>query len=80
MCENIVHKITVSEWSAVGFEIHLTLTASTESAGESQRDSDSKPKVARHELPWEIAGNSVNPNGVATRRWAHLDTAPINLV
>ena len=35
MCENIVHKITVSEWSAVGFEIHLTLTASTESAGES---------------------------------------------
>ncbi len=32
---------------------------------ESQRDSGSKPKVARHELPWENAPGTDNPNGVA---------------
>jgi hypothetical protein len=33
-------------------------------ADESQRDSGSKPKVARHELPWVNAHQSFpNPNG-----------------
>jgi hypothetical protein len=38
----------------------------TTSADESQRDSDPKPKVARHELPWVNANQGFpNPNGVA---------------
>src|SRR5439155_26627513 len=32
---------------------------------ESQRDSDSKPRVARNELPWVRPPSSHNPNGVA---------------
>jgi hypothetical protein len=36
---------------------------------ESQRDSGSKPKVARHELPWvNVVRNFFNPNGVAAFR------------
>ena len=31
---------------------------------ESQRDSASKPKVARHELPWGARESANNPNGV----------------
>jgi len=34
--------------------------------GESQRDSGSKPRVARHELPWENRADVANPNGVAS--------------
>ena len=45
---------------------------------ESQRDSDSKPRVARHELPWETWAKSNNPNGVAARRWKG-DTTPLGL-
>ena len=33
---------------------------------ESQRDSGSKPRVARNELPWENALRINNPNGVAS--------------
>ena len=37
------------------------------SNAESQRDSGSKPRVARHELPWETGAEVNNPNGVAAR-------------
>ena len=37
------------------------------SKAESQRDSGSKPKVARNELPWVTARWVFNPNGVAAR-------------
>jgi hypothetical protein len=36
---------------------------------ESQRDSDSKPMVARNELPWETWPKPTNPNGVAAWKW-----------
>jgi hypothetical protein len=40
-------------------------------AGESQRDSGSKPKVARHELPWvAVVRNFFNPNGVVAASWS----------
>ena len=41
-------------------------------SAESQRDSVSKPRVARHELPWVKVGAIFNPNGVVSRRheWA----------
>ena len=44
----------------------ITHISGTTSAGESQRDSGAKPKVARHELPW-VNGvwSPANPNGVA---------------
>jgi hypothetical protein len=36
------------------------------SESESQRDSDSKPRVTRNELPWVVASNEItNPEGVA---------------
>src|SRR5678815_308347 len=34
---------------------------------ESQRDSATKPRVARNELPWARGAPNNNPNGVATR-------------
>jgi hypothetical protein len=37
-------------------------------AVESQRDSVSKPRVARNELPWVIGPKTINPNGVAPSR------------
>jgi len=45
---------------------------------ESQRDSGSKPRVARYELPWENAPQTDNPNGVAARR-NKRDTTPLGL-
>ena len=45
---------------------------------ESQRDSGSKPKVARNELPWENAPQTGNPNGVVARR-RKRDTTPLGL-
>lgn len=45
--------------------------APVRAANESQRDSGSKPKVARHELPWVNVAHTVpNPNGVASVRRA----------
>ena len=37
------------------------------SADKSQRDFASKPRVARHELPWEIGPDVNNPERVATQ-------------
>ena len=48
------------------------------SDSESQRDSGSKPRVARNELPWETASQDNNPNGVV----AYLrkrDATPLGL-
>jgi len=40
-------------------------------AGESQRDSGLKPKVARNELPWvDVVRNFFNPNGVVAAPWS----------
>ena len=47
--------------------LHLVFASNARAttAEESQRDSGSKPKVARHELPWvNIGRNFLNPNGV----------------
>ena len=38
------------------------------SGAESQRDSGSKPRVARNELPWETWPKENNPNGVAAQK------------
>ncbi len=35
-----------------------------DSLKKSQRDFVPKPRVARHELPWENVGHEHNPNGV----------------
>ena len=53
---------TASRISFVGFAIHLEAPchAFGNSDGESQRDSGSKPKVARHELPW-VSASHVRP-------------------
>ncbi len=61
---------TASRNSSVGLALHLEAPCPTvgNSNGESQRDSGSKPKVARHELPWVSAAHVNNPNGVAARR------------
>jgi hypothetical protein len=50
----------------------LAFSAGGVRGGESQRDSGSKPKVARHALPW-VAGTRMfsNPNGVVAIRRAH---------
>src|SRR6266516_1004106 len=48
------------------------------SRDESQRDSGSKPRVARHELPWGQGPQVNNPNGVAARR-RKGDTTPLGL-
>jgi len=45
---------------------------------ESQRDSGSKPKVARHELPWVSAALVNNPNGVVAR-WENRGATPLGL-
>src|SRR5207253_10099747 len=45
---------------------------------ESRRDSGSKLRVARHELPWETGSQVNNPNGVAARR-RKGDTTPLAL-
>ena len=49
-----------------------------EDSRESQRDSAPKPRVARHELPWEKRVVAANPNGVVARgrRWV---TTPLGL-
>ena len=57
------------EGDARGGEPHLReaglgLMPFGNSPAESQRDSGSKPKVARHELPWETVPQARNPNGV----------------
>ena len=41
---------------------------------ESQRDSGSKPEVARNELPWENTHESDNPNGVGAWRLERVTT------
>jgi len=35
---------------------------------ESQRDSATKPRVARNELPWVQCAKNNNPNGIAATR------------
>jgi hypothetical protein len=45
---------------------------------ESQRDSGSKPKVARNELPWVSRPKATNPNGVAARS-GKRDATPLGL-
>ena len=42
----------------------LEANAFGNSRAESQRDSGLKPRVARNELPWDIAASATNPNGV----------------
>ena len=42
----------------------LLRLAESRSNPESQRDSIPKPRVARHELPWETSEENHNPNGV----------------
>jgi len=42
------------------------LSAFGDSRPESQRDSGSKPRVARHELPWVGSREFFNPNGVVS--------------
>jgi hypothetical protein len=48
------------------------------SRNESQRDSDSKPKVGRNELPWGFCRETNNPNGVAAEL-LNRDTTPLGL-
>jgi len=48
------------------------------SIGESQRDSGSKSRVARYELPWGTCGETNNPNGVAVQR-PERDATPLEL-
>ena len=48
------------------------------SRADSQRDSGLKPRVARHELPWDIAASANNPNGVAATR-CKRDATPLGL-
>ena len=61
---------TASRISSAGRALHLNALcpALGNSNGESQRDSGSKPKVARNELPWVSAAHVNNPNGVVARR------------
>ena len=56
----------------------LNLMPFGNSNAESQRDSGSKPRVARNELPWENAPQTDNPNGVAARH-RKRDTTPLGL-
>jgi len=42
---------------------------------ESQRDSATKPRVARNELPWGNKENEYNPERVAARGW----TRPVTI-
>ena len=49
-----------------------------DSGAESQRDSGSKPRVARNELPWETRQKADNPNGVAARP-RKRDATPMGL-
>ena len=72
-------EIAVSEWSVAGFPVRTSLMPCGSADGESQRDSGSKPRVARHELPWETLAEATNPNGVAARRKSKRDTTPLGL-
>lgn len=45
---------------------------------QSRRDCIRQPRVAKHELPWEIKAMNHNPNGVATYPNGH-DTTPLGL-
>ena len=47
----------------------LALMPFGNSKAESQRDSGSKPRVARNELPWETGPQANNPNGVVSGPW-----------
>ena len=47
-------------------------------SAESQRDSGTKPRVARNELPWETAVTDHNPNGVAAHP-RELAATPLGL-
>ena len=58
--------------------VPISATLSRKSTGESQRDSASKPKVARNELPWVSASHVNNPNGVAAQR-ENRGTTPLGL-
>src|SRR5258708_30127455 len=46
----------------------LYRSAGIQNDGESQRDSDTKPRVARNELPWGKRHNEYNPERVAALR------------
>jgi hypothetical protein len=61
---------TASRNSSAGLTLCLEALrhAFGHSNDESQRDSGSKPKVARNELPWVGASHINNPNGVAGRQ------------
>ena len=48
------------------------------SVTESQRDSGSKPRVARDEPPWETGPEANNPNGVAAQP-GKRDATPLGL-
>src|SRR5712691_10526241 len=51
-----------------------------EAFGESQRDSDSKPRVARNELPWEnLVRTLQTPTGLWLRSPHHEATTPLGL-
>ena len=52
--------------------------ATKNSRDESRRDSVTKPKVARNELPWERRAAANNPNGVAAW-WRPGDATPLGL-
>ena len=45
---------------------------------ESQRDSGSKPRVARNELPWGRWAKAHNPDGVVAGLW-NPDATPLGL-
>ena len=71
-----VLEIAVLEWREVGLPVQTTRIASGAAGVESQRDSGSKPRVARKELPWGRFENAPNPNGVAAR-WLQRDATPL---
>ena len=56
----------------------VSLVTSAPTIDQSQRDSGSKPKVARNELPWGTWRKTNNPNGVAARR-LKPDATPLGL-
>jgi hypothetical protein len=71
---------TASRISFVGLALHSKAQrpAFGNYNDESQRDSGSKPKVARDELPWVSASHVNNPNGVVARR-RNRGTTPLGL-
>ena len=45
----------------------LLIFAAPSVSSESQRDSDTKPRVARNELPWDFGERAINLEEVAAR-------------